>query len=208
MASKKTGTGVPSYVIPCLTGNMVFALIKLGYLEDQRVQKAIDWIVKYQRTDDGDVLSSDEYHKKRPACFSKHSCHMGVAKSFKALVAIPKEKRSKEIKDKIIEFAEYFLIHHIYKQSHNLEKDSKPGWKKFGFPLMYQTDILELVELFQEIGLKDERLKDAINIIKEKQKDDGTWLLDNTYNGRTTIRIEVKGKPSKWITFKALKVLR
>lgn len=46
--SSKTGTGLPGGVIPCLTGNMVFSLVKLGYLNDPRVNKAIQWITTYQ----------------------------------------------------------------------------------------------------------------------------------------------------------------
>lgn len=206
--SKKTGAGLPSYVIPCLTGNMVYALIKLGYLKDPRVKKAINWIVKYQKTDDGDGVSKDEYHKSHIACFGKHSCNMGVAKSFKALVAIPKKERTKEIESKISEFAEYFLIHHIYKKSHNLEEDAKPSWKRFGFPLMYQTDILELIELFHEIRCEDKRLVEAMEVIINKQTADGTWMLENSFNGKTITSIETKGKPSKWITYKILNILK
>ncbi|XMB72963.1 terpene cyclase/mutase family protein [Mycoplasmatota bacterium WC30] len=205
--SKKLGGGLPSYVIPCLTGNMVYALIKLGYFEDPRVQKAINWIVKYQRTDDGDVLSKDKYHISHRACFNKHSCHMGVAKAFKALAAIPKEKRTQEINDKITELANYFLIHHLYKKSHNLAEESKPGWKKLGFPLMYQTDILELLYIFSEIEVKDKRLEDAIQILKDRRTKNGKWKLQNSYNGRLVVDIEKKGEDSKWITLKALMIL-
>ena len=49
---KKAG-GLPSGVVPCLTGNMVWSLIKLGFGDDPRVAKGIDWIVKFQRFDDG-----------------------------------------------------------------------------------------------------------------------------------------------------------
>lgn len=52
-ASAEKGGGRHSEVIPCLTGNMVWSLIRLGYLEDPRVQLGIDWIVNYQRFDDG-----------------------------------------------------------------------------------------------------------------------------------------------------------
>ena len=45
--------GRPGDVIPCLTGNMIWSLIKLGYLDDERVKKGIDWIARYQRFDDG-----------------------------------------------------------------------------------------------------------------------------------------------------------
>ncbi len=50
----KTGGGRHSGVYPCLTGNMVFSLIRLGYLDDPRLQRGIEWMTKYQRFDDGD----------------------------------------------------------------------------------------------------------------------------------------------------------
>lgn len=50
--SVKSGGGRRSEVIPCLTGNMVWSLMKLGYLSDPRVERGIDWITRYQRFDD------------------------------------------------------------------------------------------------------------------------------------------------------------
>ena len=47
--SARTETGLSSGVIPCLTGNMVYSLIRLGYLDDEQVQRAIDWIVTWHR---------------------------------------------------------------------------------------------------------------------------------------------------------------
>ena len=49
----KTGGGRHSEVIPCLTGNMVWSLIRLGYLKDPGVRRGIDWITTCQRFDDG-----------------------------------------------------------------------------------------------------------------------------------------------------------
>jgi hypothetical protein len=36
--------GESDCIIPCLTGNMVYSLIRLGMLDDPRVQRGIDWI--------------------------------------------------------------------------------------------------------------------------------------------------------------------
>ena len=87
--SSKSGGGDHNKVLPCLTGNMVWSLIRLGYLEDKRVKCAIDWITKYQRFDDatGKAPKGWPYDKKRK-CFSKHSCHMGVVKALKALAGL------------------------------------------------------------------------------------------------------------------------
>lgn len=206
--SAKTQTGLVSGVIPCLTGNMTYSLIRLGYLEDSRVQSAINWITKYQRADDAiDYTPEGEMYRKLYPCWGRHSCHMGVAKALKALAAVPPEKRSPEISAKIDELTEYFLKHHLYKKSHNLDEISRPGWLKLGFPLMYQTDILELLSIFDDLGIKDPRLDDAIEILKSKQGSDGKWILESSNNGKMLVTIEKKGSPSKWITLRACKVL-
>jgi hypothetical protein len=208
-ASAKTGTGLPSAVVPCLTGNMVFSLIKLGYLNDERVKKAIEWITTYQRADDAaEQPPAGQIYEKYKYCWGRHSCHMGVAKALKALAAIPPEKRSAETGRKIEEIVEYFLKHHLYKKSHNLTEISRPGWLKLGFPLMYQTDILELLDIFADLDVRDPRLQDALEIIQAKQTAEGKWKMENSNNGKMLVDIEKKGQPSKWVTLKALKVLQ
>jgi hypothetical protein len=208
--STRKGGGRHSGVIPCLTGNMVWSLINLGYLEDPRVEWGINWITTYQRFDDR-VESRPKgwpYDRTVGSCFGKHSCHMGVVKALKALAAIPVEKRSGAVKDTIERGAEYMLIHQIHKRSHNLSRVSKPGWLRFGFPLMYQTDVLEILDILTKLGYRDERMQEAVDLVISKQDDTGKWNLESTFNGRFQTNIEQKGKPSKWITLRALKVLK
>lgn len=206
--SEKQGGGLASVVVPCLTGNMVWSLLRLGYFDDERVQKGVDWICKYQRADDGiDRAPSGPVYDRYEICWGKHSCHMGVVKSLKALAEIPEDKRSIKVKKKIEELAEYLLKHHIYKKSHDLSKVARPGWLKPGFPLMYQTDILEILEILTILDYHDSRMDEAIGILKSKQTPDGRWKLENSFNGKTIVDFEKKGAASKWITVKALKVL-
>ena len=207
--SAKIGGGRHSGVIPCLTGNMVWSLIKLGFLEDSRVERGINWVTTYQRFDDGiEHVPKGWPYDKATSCFSKHSCHMGVVKSLKALAAIPLHKRSSDVKGSIEAGAEYLLIHHIHKRSHNLSRVSKPSWLKFCFPLMYQTDALEILGILTTLGYRDERMQEAVDYVISKQDDYGRWSLERTFNGRFQTNIEQKGKPSKWITLNALKVLK
>jgi len=207
--SKKSGGGRHTEVIPCLTGNMLWSLIKLGFIDDERVSKGIEWIIKYQRTDDGSTFPPNEWpYDKFEICWGKHSCHMGVVKSLKALSAIPETIRTKPINDKIDALIEYLMIHHIYKKSHDLISIAKPGWLKPGFPLMYQTDILEILDILTDLKVKDARMNDAISILKSKQNKEKRWNLENSYNGKMLVDIEEKGNPSRWITYKALKILK
>ena len=133
---------------------------------------------------------------------------MSAAKALKALAEIPPVKRNSKTQALIKDGAEYFLKHHIYKKSHDLNRVSKPGWLHFGFPLMYQTDALEMLGILASLGYKDERMKEAVDLVISKQETSGRWKLESTFNGRFQVNIERKGEESKWITLNALKALK
>ena len=209
--AQKTGSGRITEVIPCLTGNMVWSLIRFGYLDDPRLQKGIDWITRYMRFNDGveDTPQVSPYDRLE-MCWGKHVCHMGVVKALKALSAMPQERRTTgEIGDTVQKATEFLLMHHIYKRSHDLSRVSKPGWLKFGFPLMYQTDALEILDILTELGVKDSRMDEAIDIVLAKQDDIGRWRTENTYGSdRLLIPVGQKDEQSKWVTLRAMRVLK
>ena len=200
--------GLPSEVIPCLTGNMVFALLRLGLADDPAVQKSIGWITRYQRFDDGDEAPSGAPYDRYEMCWGRHTCHMGVVKALKALAEIPEENRTKDVRATLAQGVEYLLKHHVFKRSHNLTRISKPGWNRFGFPLMYQTDTLEVLDILTALGVRDGRMQEAVDLVASKQGEDGRWKLENTYNDSLLVPIEQKGAESKWVTLRALRVLK
>lgn len=206
----KTGGGRISEVIPCLTGNMVWSLIRLGYLNDPRLQKGIDWITTYMRLNDGietdpQVAPYDRYE----VCWGKHTCHMGVVKALKALSAVPQSQRTGAVNDTIEKTVEFILIHHVYKRSHDLSRVSKPGWLKFSFPLMYQTDVLEILDVLTALGVRDSRMDDALDLVVSKADDMGRWKNEYDKNSsRLIIPFEQKGEPSKWLTLRAMRMLK
>jgi hypothetical protein len=208
-ASDKNSGGDHAKVIPCLTGNMVFSLIRFGFLEDPRVQKAIDWIVKYQRFDDGEgIAPKGGLYDRYKQCWGKHTCMMGVVKTLKALAEIPPRKRSRAVSKTVERGAEYLLKHHLFKQSHNLALVVKEKWVRFGFLLMWETDALEMLGILTRLGYHDTYMQDAVDLVISKQDEQGRWLLEKTFNNRTLVKIERKGKPSKWVTLNALRVLK
>ena len=198
-------------VLPCLTGNLAWSLITFGYFEDPRLQKAIDWITRFQRFDDG-VAESEAAtgwpYDIHTDCWGRHSCTMGVIKDLKALSAIPAGSRDEAIRNTIAAATEYLLEHHVFKQSHSLGEIAKQGWLKLGFPLMWNTDILEMVEVLTGLGCRDERMHEAIDAIITKQDSAGLWKNENPFAARLLVQVEPKGRQSKWITARALSVLK
>ncbi|MCB2174314.1 MAG: hypothetical protein KQH57_00760 [Actinomycetales bacterium] len=206
--AKRDGGGLHRQVIPCLTGNMVWSLVRLGMADDPRVQRAVDWIATYQRFDDGDGDAPTGWpYEPYEICWGRHTCHMGVVKALKALATIPADRRSPEVERTLADGAEFLLRHHVHKRSHDLTQDSKPGWRRFGFPLMYQTDVLEILGILTSLGYRDERMAEALDLVAGKADADGRWRLASTFNDRFVVPIETKGEPSRWVTLRALQVL-
>lgn len=206
----KTGGGRISEVIPCLTGNMVWALIHFGYTGDPRLQRGIDWLTSYMRFNDDteDDPQVPPYDRMEP-CWGRHTCHMGVVKVLKAFSVIPETQRTQAVQDTLAKASEFMLIHHIYKRSHDLNRSSKPGWLKFGFPLMYQTDVLEILDIMSSLGIRDSRMDEAINLVVSKQDGAGRWKLENNYSSeRLLIPMGQKNEQNKWLTLRAVRVLK
>jgi len=132
---------------------------------------------------------------------------MGAVKALKALAEIPPGRRSPEVERTLADGVEFLLRHHVHRRSHDLARDSKPGWRRFGFPLMYQTDVLEILAILTELGVRDERMDEALALVAGKADAQGRWKLQSTFNGRFVADIEAKGEPSRWITLRALQVL-
>jgi len=205
----KDGAGNHDMVTPCLTANMVWSLIRLGYLEDSRVQQGIDWITKYQRYDDGDGDAPRGWpYDRYKNCWGKHTCHMGVVKALRALAEITPEKRTGPVNDTIRKAADYILLHHVHKRSHAPEQVANPQWLQLGFPLFWRIEVLEILGVLVKLGYHDSRMQEAVDLVISKQDEQGRWLLETTFNGRMQVNIEKKDLPSKWVTLNALRMLK
>lgn len=203
------GGGNHSGVLPCLTGNMVWGLIRFGFGDDPRVRRAVEWMTAFQRFDDGAIEAPKGWPYDRfEVCWGKHTCMLGVVKGLKALAEIPPRKRTKNVDLFIRKAAAFLLKHHLYKKSHDPTRVAKPKWTKLWFPWMWDTDVLEMLVLLTGLGYRDQRMEEAMELLLSKQGKNGRWTLENTYNGRFQVNIESKAKPSKWVTLNVLRVLK
>jgi hypothetical protein len=88
------------------------------------------------------------------------------------------------------------------------ELEAKQSWTRFGFPLNYNSDILEAMVALATVGTPmSEALEKPLQVIRDKRGTDGMWRLDKSLNGQMWVNVEAKGQPSKWITLFALIVL-
>ncbi len=83
-----------------------------------------------------------------------------------------------------------------------------PAWTQLSFPTRWRYDLLRALDHFQRADdAADPRVEEAVALVAEKRDGQGTWLLDRTHPGDVHFHLEAEGQPSRWITFRALRVL-
>ncbi len=84
-----------------------------------------------------------------------------------------------------------------------------PAWLEFSYPARWHYDVLRGLDYFRSAGMPaDARTAEAVDVVRSKRRPDGTWLLESSHPGRTHFALEEgDGKPSRWNTLRALRVL-
>jgi len=195
---------VKEHQYSCLTGNLCAAMLRFSYSSDTRLEKALNWLVKIQNRDGGWLCPYWKAHIK-----DTHSCFHGTICSLDAFSEVPEEKRKAEMNQAIVKGAEFLLMHRLFKADHHGYRVINRQWLKFSFPWFFGYNVLRGLSVLTKLGYtEDERLKDALELLLQKRLPNGTWLLENAPTGRMQVNIEAVGKPSKWITLNALRVLK
>jgi hypothetical protein len=212
--------GTPSSTVDCLQGNICAAMLDLGY-EDERLEKAFDWLGR-SNTGEGIAPMKD---KKAPLRYyagkigpgfmcganNKQPCAWGATKAMLALAKLPKDKHTPVITEAIQRGIDFFFSVDPAEANYPSGWNDKPSgnWWKFGFPVFYVTDMLQILEVFAELNMLDDaRLKNALDLLRSKQDDAGKWALEYSYKGKTWIDVGETKQPNKWVTLRALRVLK
>jgi hypothetical protein len=110
---------------------------------------------------------------------------------------------------------EYLLVRRLFRRLSTgevIERDRKgdASWTRFAFPTWWHYDVLRGVDYLRNAGITpDERMTEAINLVASKCDDDGRWPLEQQYPGKMLVQIdEGEGRPSRWNTMRALRVLK
>ena len=104
---------------------------------------------------------------------------------------------------------EYLLERKLFRRKSSGEVVA-PAWLRFAFPVRWRYDVLRALDYFRSAGdPPDPRTAEAIDVVRSRQQPDGTWLLETTHPGRVHFELEEgDGRPSRWNTLRALRVLR
>ena len=196
----------------CYTANMARGLICLGYEDDPRVRRTLDWLVRTAHPKGG---WSCRYAKDGPATSRSLDAWEGLG----AFAAFPRSKWNRSMQACVERGAEYYLERELH-----LQGDRYEPWYRFHWPVHYYYDLLVGLDILTALGYGDDpRLGYALALLNSKRRPDGRWNLDAVQTDPdaesakwfrahpkqfpTPLTFEEPGRPSKMITLRALTVL-
>jgi hypothetical protein len=110
---------------------------------------------------------------------------------------------------------EYLLERKLFRRLTTGEpiRDRKSGaetFERFAFPPYWHYDVLRGLDYLRAAeAVPDERVLEAVELVASKRDGNGSWPLDYQHPGRMHFPIdEGEGRPSRWNTLRALRVLR
>lgn len=110
---------------------------------------------------------------------------------------------------------EYLLERRLLRRrstGERIERDRKGGgvWTRLAFPTWWHYDVLRALDYLRSAGVSpDERVTEAIALVASKRDGDGRWQLETRYPGEMPVSLDDgEGRPNRWITLRALRVLR
>ena len=203
--------GRPSTTIHCLWGNLVRALLDLGYWGDERLDRAIDSLARSITGEGYEWYRRGGVQGPGFVCSANYGlpCAWGAVRALWALNRVPAAGRTPVVEAAIEASTSFLLSYDIARADYPYKERINSSWFKFGYPLGYVTDVLLNLEALTEAGHGDDsRLGEAIELILSKQDEQGRWKLEYSYNGKMWADVEEKDKPSKWVTLRALRMLK
>lgn len=180
-----TVNGFPSGTADCMQGSLCASLLDLG-CKDSRLDKAFEWMARTV-TGEGVAPMTDKEAPVRYyagkcgpnfACGSNNKlpCAWGAVKVMLAFSKLPTEKRTPLIHKAIHTGVDFLFSTDPAEADYPCGYSNKPSgnWWRFGFPVFYVTDLLQIVEALVGLGYgNDPRLAKAVKIISEKQDAQG-----------------------------------
>jgi hypothetical protein len=191
-------------VEPCINGQVAAAGAYFG----QDVRGIVDRLLAEQLSDGG--WNCEAANGSTRSSFNTTIC---------VLEALLGQKRADgggpEVTAARLRGQEYLLERGLFRRRSTgevIKRDRKgdAAWTRFAFPTWWHYDVLRALEYLRSAGVApDERVAEAIELVASKRDGDGRWPLEIRHPGVMLVETdEGEGRPSRWNTLRALRVLR
>ena len=171
--------------------------------EEQRLSSIVDSIL-------AEIMPDGGFNCRTTRSGARHSSLHTTLSVLEGILEFQKAGYSFRMDDlrKARESSEEFILLHQLFLSDRTGEIIRKEFLNIPYPCRWKYDILRAMDYFQYAGTKyDKRMEPAIDAILKKRKADGRWNLQAAHPGQVHFVMEQAGKPSRWNTLRALRVL-
>jgi hypothetical protein len=185
--------------------SMVLAVTSWFQFDEERVDRLAEHVIEQQMPDGGWNCRA-----LRGYGGATHGSFHTTISALEALLDYERFRPAKSQRARSAQSSgrEFLLAHRLFR-SHRTGAVVKSEMTRFIYPPRWHYDVLRALDYFRDSGAShDSRLEDGLELLEQRRGTDQRWLLENEYRGKTFFRLESVGKPSRWNTLRALRVLR
>lgn len=171
---------------------------------EEKLHSVVDSLLKEIMPDGGFNCRSTRGGAKHSSLHTTMSVLEGLTEFLKTGSTYRKEEIIRAKKSSI----EFILLHRLFLSDRTGEIISK-DFLKLTYPCRWKYDILRALDFFQYAGIEREsRMEPALDVLKLKRNKEGTWNTPAAHPGQVHFNMEQAGKPGRWNTLRALRVLK
>ena len=187
----------------CLNGMFLNYASYFGTDEDN-LKSIVDFLLSEHMKDGGFNCDSN---RKAVIHSSVHST-ISVLEGFLEYAKNGNRYRLKELQESAEKARKFLLRHKLFRSDRTGEIIDKK-MLMLSYPSRWRYDSLRALDYFRLAGVEyDPRMDDAIDVLLKKRRADKKWPVQARHPGQTHFEMEKTGKPSRWNTLRALRVLK
>jgi len=189
-------------VEPCINGQVGASGAYFG----QDIQRILDRLLTEQLSDGG--WNCEAENGSTRSSFNTTICVLEALLEYELAGG-----SSAEVTEARLRGQEYLLERRMFRRLSTGEvisdRKGDHNWTRFAFPTWWHYDVLRGLEYLRRAGhMPDERVAEAIELVESKRDGNGRWLLEHQHPGTMAVEVdEGEGRPSRWNTLRALRVL-
>ena len=208
----------------CIVGMILQLAVYFG-IEDERTQALVDNLLSERMPDGG--WNCRRGRRPKPPHHSSFHTTFNVLGGLREFV---EKRQDAPLRSAVLEAEQgalsMMLEHRLFKSHRTGENiDPKKKFTLLAFPYRWHYNVLRGLEYFARVAgtppgtpsgaprtapeaARDPRLQDAIDLLHASRREDGLWPLQYKFSGKVYFDMEKVGKPSRWVTLRALRALR
>jgi hypothetical protein len=188
-----------STVWPCFHGNLIGYLHALGHAGDERVRQF-----------EAELAQAGTTGKWCCDINGGLPCAWGAARALWGLGRIPESECSDAVEEAIESGVRFLGRFNLREGNYPSEGPRHKLWDRLSFPLFYQADVLFVLRTLADLGRINVKptFSRAVKWLEDRQRGDWRWNGASPYGSRMWTQLEQRRRPSKWVTWQALYVIR